>query len=98
DTYVPGEEPGDLLVLQGFAYFALGRYDDAVRSYQAVLARRPESPDVLYHLAQAQWMAGRPTDAAQAARQALTLQPGHQESLAILEQIEVAAADGVHRR
>lgn len=99
DTYVPGEEPQDVLVLQGFAYVALGRYDDAVRAYHAVLARKPDSPEVLYHLAQAQWKAGRPADATRAARQALALQPEHQESLAILEQIKVATADGnVQRR
>ena len=98
DTYVPGEEPQDVLVLQGFAYVALGRYDDAVRAYHAVLAKTPESPEVLYHLAQAQWRAGRPAEASRAARQALALQPEHQESLAILEQIEVAAADGTVQR
>jgi Flp pilus assembly protein TadD len=86
------------LVLQGFAYVALGRYDDAVRVYHAVLAKTPESPQVLYHLAQAQWRAGRPAEAARAARQALTFQPEHRESLAILEQIELAAADGTYRR
>ncbi len=100
DTYGPGEEPVDVLVLEGFAYVALGRYDDAVRAYHGALALKPDSPEVLYHLAQAQWRAGRSDDAARAARQALALQPGHQESLAILQQIEIAAAaDGnVQRR
>ena len=99
DTYLPGEEPHDVLVLQGFAYVALGRYDDAVRAYQAALVHHPASAEVLAHLAEAERMAGRPADAAATARQALALEPDHRESLALLRQVETAAAEGdLYRR
>ncbi len=94
DTYLPGEEPHDVLVLQGFAYVALGRYDDAARAYQTALAKQPASPEVLYHLAEVELMAGRPAAAAAAAREALALEPEHRESLAILRQVETAAVEG----
>jgi len=98
DTYIPGEEPHNVLVLQGFAYVALGRYEDAVRAYHAALARNPGEPEVLYHLARAELMAGRPENAAGAARQALALQPEHPQSRALLREIETAAVDGSYRR
>ncbi len=94
DTYLPGEEPYEVLMLQGYAYVALGRYDDAVRSYQAALMLQPASPEVLYHLAEAELKADRPVEAAAAARQVLALRPEHRESLAILRQVEIVAAEG----
>ena len=90
DTYSPGEEPGQVLYLTGMAYRALGRHDDSLESLKAAVARGKPTPEMLYGLGEAQWLAGRPTEAAAAARQALALQPQHQPSRALLDRIELA--------
>lgn len=56
--YEPGHEPPRLLVLQGLALKALGRYDDALE--QLRLARRGAVPtaDVLFQMAELELRAG----------------------------------------
>ena len=77
ETYSPGEEPGQVQDLLGQAYVALGRYDDAVESLSLAVARGKPTPEMLCHLGEAQLLAGNPTEAAAAARQALAIQPQH---------------------
>ena len=86
DTYPWGEEPQHLFVLSGLAYGALGRHDDAVESFRTA-ARHEPTPEVLFHLAQAELAAGHPTQARDAATRALALQPQHPPSLALLEHL-----------
>jgi tetratricopeptide (TPR) repeat protein len=90
DTYSPGEEPGQVLYLTGLAYVALGRYDDGVERFSAAAARGKPTPEMFYRLGEAQLLAGRPAEAADAARQALALQPQHGPSRNLLERIEIA--------
>ena len=90
DTYSPGEEPQDVLYLEGLAYAALGRHDDAVESFSAALVRGQPSPEILYQLAKAELDAGRPTHAAAAAGQALALDPQHQPSRQLLDHTRLA--------
>jgi tetratricopeptide (TPR) repeat protein len=90
DTYPPGEEPGQVLYLTGLAHVALGRYDDGVESLAAAVTRGKPTPEMCYHLAEAELLAGRPREAADAARQALTLQPDHRSSRELLDRIEIA--------
>lgn len=91
DTYSPGEEPGQVLYLRGLAYVALGRYDDGVESLSAAMTRGEKpSPEMFYHLGEAELLAGHPAEAADAARQALTLQPQHQPSRELLQRVEIA--------
>lgn len=90
DTYAPGEEPQQVLFLQGLAYMALGRSEDAAESLAAAADRGPPTPEVFYRLAQAELEAGRPDRAAAAARQALDLDPAHGPSHDLLGRLETA--------
>lgn len=90
ETYTPGEEPGQVHDLLGQAYVALERYDDAVDSFSQAIARSKPTPDLLCRLGEARLLAGNPTEAASAARQALAMQPQHQPSRALLERIQLA--------
>jgi tetratricopeptide (TPR) repeat protein len=90
ETYSPGEEPGHVLDLTGQAYMALGRYDDAVESLSAAVARGNPTADIYCRLGEAELLAGHTQAAAAAARQALILQPQHESGRALLERIEVA--------
>ena len=84
DTYSPGEEPGQVLYLMGLAYVALGRYDDGVESLSAAVTRAKPTPEMFCRLGEAELLAGHPAEAADAARQALALQPQHQPSRELL--------------
>jgi Flp pilus assembly protein TadD len=90
ETYSPGEEPGQVLHLLGLAYAALGRCDDAVENLSLAVAREKPTPEMFSDLGEAQLLAGRLTEAAAAARQALAIQPQHRPSLALLEHIQLA--------
>lgn len=90
ETYSPGEEPGEVKNLLGVAYMGVGRYDDAVENFSLAINRGNPTPQMFCNLGAAQLLAGRPAEAAAAARNALAMQPQHQPSLALLEQIQLA--------
>lgn len=90
DTYSPGEEPPEVLRLQGLAYIALGRYDDAVESLAAACSRGETTAETLYRLAEAQWLAGHPSEAVVAARDALALEPNHEPCHQLLDRMRLA--------
>jgi tetratricopeptide (TPR) repeat protein len=99
DSYTPGEEPQQVLFLEGLAYRALGRYDEAIDTLSVACHRGPGSAELYYQLARSQFMAGNLTPAADAARQAVALEPHHQPSQDLLSQIQLASrADGLTRR
>ncbi len=98
DTYSPGDEPQQVLHLMGLAYMALGRHEDAVESLsQAVIRDRP-TPEIYHRLGEAEWLAGRPVEAAAAARHALALQPQHRPSRELLDRIHLAQQGNVPPR
>ena len=70
DGFNPGEEPQRVLYLEGLAFSALGRYDDAVDAYTLALDRERPVAELYYRLAEAQLSAGRPREAHQAANAA----------------------------
>ena len=85
DTYnTPAEEPQQVLYLMGLAYVALHRYDDGVQSFAAAAGRERPTPEILYRLAEAQWLAGHPAEAAATAQRVLALDPQHQPSRELL--------------
>jgi len=90
DSYSPGEEPGHVFYLMGLAQLAVERYDDGVESLSVAVQRGKPTTEMFYRLGEAEFLAGRPRQAAEAARQALTLQPEHQPSRELLEQINLA--------
>ena len=90
ETYSPGEEPADCLYLTGLAYVAARRTDDGIESFSAALSRGTPTAELYCQLGQAQLLAGHPTEAAGAARQALTLDATHRASRDLLDRIELA--------
>ncbi|MGO8688295.1 MAG: tetratricopeptide repeat protein [Thermoguttaceae bacterium] len=88
DTYnTPAEEPQQVLYLMGLAYVALRRYDDGVQSFAAAAAHERPTPEILYQLAQAQWLAGHAAEAAATAQRALAMDPQHQPSRELLDRL-----------
>lgn len=92
DTYPPGEEPSEVLSLLGVAYTSTGRYDAAVETFSTALLRDRPTPELLARMAEAQLARGRAEEAANAAREALTLDPTHEASRLLLSRLEAAAA------
>jgi tetratricopeptide (TPR) repeat protein len=90
ETYSPGEEPSQVEHLMGLAYFAQGRYDEAVECFSTAVARGQPTAEMFCRLGEAQLAAGRSTEDGAAARQALTLHAQHQPSLDLLERIRLA--------
>lgn len=87
ETYSPGEEPPRVLDGMGQAYVALGRYDDAVESFSAALARTNPSSELYCRLGEAELLAGHRDEAAAAARQALALDPQYLAGRQLLDRI-----------
>lgn len=90
DTYPPGEEPANLLYLQGLALIALERYNDATSSLMLANQRGPHSAELLCRLAEAHYLAGRPSEARAVLQQALALEPAHPASLALVARLPQA--------
>jgi tetratricopeptide (TPR) repeat protein len=87
DQHPPGAEPQQLLYEMGLCYAGLGRFDDAVDSYQHALARDKPTGEILFHLSEAERSRGRMAEARLAMEQAVTLDPAnprYQQSLAQL--------------
>jgi tetratricopeptide (TPR) repeat protein len=93
DCYASGEEPQRVLYLQGLAFAALARYDDAVEVYSLAIERDRSSAELYYRLAEVQLRAGRPSQASGAIQQAIALDPGHVPSRALAPQVELALRD-----
>ena len=89
DTYSPGEEPQQVLYLEGLAYAALERWDEAAETLAAASTRQRPTAEILFRLGQAELYAGRSARAAQTARQALALNPDHGPSRELLGHAEL---------
>lgn len=74
ETYAKGEEPAQVLYLEGLALAALGRNEDAIDSYTAALSRDAPTAEILSVLANAQIAAGRSEEAQQTRRMAQSLE------------------------
>jgi tetratricopeptide (TPR) repeat protein len=91
ETFAPGEEPQQVLNLQGLSLVALGRYDDAVDAFTLALDHGPTTPDLLSRLGEAQLAAGRQQEADQVVQRALSIDPNHTASRALRERIDLAS-------
>jgi tetratricopeptide (TPR) repeat protein len=90
DGYAADELPAQVLYQQGVALKKLRRYDAAIESLAAAESGiRPQS-DVLFHLAEAQWLAGDPVNARLTVSRSLALDPNHASSLALHTQLVAA--------
>jgi len=92
ESYSPGEEPQQVLYLQGLAYKALARYDEAAESFSLAAERGRPTPEILAGLAEAHLLAGRPVEAAAAAQEALALDPRNRPSRQVLDEAQQLAA------
>jgi len=88
DTYSPGEEPPQIFYLQGLAYLALNRPQDAVEALSLAIQRGGPSAEWLYQLAQAEAATGRLRRAQQTLQHALALDPNHAPSRELFSQLE----------
>ena len=88
DTYPPGNEPQQVLWLEGIAYGALGRQHDAVASLKLAAQRGQPHPELLFQLAQAEQSIGRPDAATDALRRALAVDDAHEPSRVMLAQLQ----------
>jgi tetratricopeptide (TPR) repeat protein len=91
DSYPAGEEPQNVLYLEGLSYAALRRWEDAAMSFASARDHGEPTPEILYRLGEAEFLAGHRTEAQQAAQQALALQPNHVPSRTLLDRIDVAS-------
>lgn len=73
DTYSPGEEPCEALVMEGRTYLALGRPQQAGETLQLAARRFPQTAELQYLRAEVELALGRPAEAQQLAREALAL-------------------------
>ena len=90
DEYSRGEEPQQVLYLEGLALAALGRYDEAARSLaQAARADRPTS-EILCHLAEAELLSGNLAKAHASVEEALAIDPNHAASRALWTRMAAA--------
>jgi tetratricopeptide (TPR) repeat protein len=90
DSYAPGEEPQQVLYLTGLAYLALSRPAEAVESFSGALMRGNPTPDLFCRLGEAELLTGHPAEAANAAAQALAIDPKSPGGRELLRRIETA--------
>jgi tetratricopeptide (TPR) repeat protein len=90
DRFSPGDEPQQVLHLEGLALVAMGRYDDAVRVLSRATERDRPSADLLCDLAEAELMAGQPGRAQYVLHQALAMNPNHPAGRALEARIATA--------
>ncbi len=97
--YAAGEEPQQVLYLQGLALGALGRHDDAARCLAHAARRDRPSGEILYRLAEAEVRAGHAASAQLALQQALAVEPDHAPSRALSAQLSstAQASTGIRR-
>jgi len=88
DVYPPGEEPQQALWLEGLAYGAMERHQDAVDSLAAASLRGEPPTNLLYELARAEQSAGQTAAAANTVRRVLALDREHQPSKILLAELQ----------
>lgn len=88
EHYPPNEMPQELLLEQGLALKALGRYENAASLLAQATQRGEPSAELLFHLAEAQLLAGDTTNARLALVAALAQEPTHGPSKQLKGQID----------
>jgi tetratricopeptide (TPR) repeat protein len=91
ERYPSGEEPQQVLFLQGLALTALGRYDDAVGHLTKAARRERPNAEILCRLAEAELLAGHLPQAQSSVQEALAMDPNHAASRALSQRMTVAA-------
>jgi tetratricopeptide (TPR) repeat protein len=92
DSCPPGEEPQQVLYLEGLAMTALGRYEDAVRKLSRAASRDRPSADILYRLAEAELLSGRLGEAQNTLQEAVALAPDHPAARTLSARVAMTAS------
>ncbi len=87
DGYPAGETPQYVLFLQGVTLKDMQRYEAAVERLMAASKQGEPTPDLLYHLAETQLLAGDPVNARLTIEAALARAPTHEPSQALHQRI-----------
>jgi tetratricopeptide (TPR) repeat protein len=98
DTYSPGEEPQNALLLEGLTLMDLKRPDQASEVLLTASKRGTPDPDVFYHLAEAQSASGNYSEAIAVVHQALAIDSSHEASRALLAQLAALPVAGEPQR
>jgi tetratricopeptide (TPR) repeat protein len=82
--------PRDGMIIDslGWAYYRLGRYEDAVRELERAVELKPEDPVINDHLGDAYWRVGRRLEARFQWQHALDSDPDEEERVKILRKLE----------
>ena len=94
DSYSPGEEPQQMLWLEGLAYNSLNRHQEAIETLQAACQRGDPPAELLFQLAQAEQSAGQREAATNTLRRAIAVDSGHEPSRVMLTQLQEAPLSG----
>jgi tetratricopeptide (TPR) repeat protein len=88
--------PGDGAVVDslGWAYFRLGRYEDAVRELERAILLKAGDPTINDHLGDAYWKIGRQREARFKWNQTLTLNPEPEDIEKIRKKLDTGLEDG----
>lgn len=90
DTYLPGEEPTELLAGEAEAYLALGRPQQAVERLRLACGRVAPSAPLLCRLAEAEAASGDANQARVTAARALDADANHQGARALVARLDEA--------
>ena len=77
----------------GWAYFRLGKYEDAVKHLEQAVEIRPEDPTINDHLGDAYWKVGRKLEAKFQWAHARDLKPEPDELATIKQKLKTGLAD-----
>jgi tetratricopeptide (TPR) repeat protein len=92
EQYGTDPPPADVWMLQGLAFKALGRYDQAIESFAQAKQTGQPNGDLLFHLAETHWLAGDVANARLALQAALECHPEHSPS----KQLQAEMLAGSH--
>jgi tetratricopeptide (TPR) repeat protein len=86
--YPPEEVPQEVEFQRGLAMKSLGRYQDAVEILAQAAQRSEPSPDLLFHLSEAQFLAGNTASARLALQAVLGKAPNHSAGLKLKDKLD----------
>ena len=77
----------------GWAFYRMGRYDDAVHTLEKAIELKPNDPTINNHLGDAYWHVGRKLEATFQWAHARDMQPDPEDLPSILKKIETGMLD-----
>lgn len=94
----PGDEPLDAMLLEGRAFFALNRFNNAEKTFRLALQKSNTNPDIYFYIAYSEFQQNRLREASQSATAGLNINPNHSGCRDILNQIELSSRQNPQAR